>query len=149
MASFLQSSVTLRSASHSPGMSTTVSRNLTPRSSIWSLHFYPQSSYSVRVCGRSSVLIKIISPPLSLSQQHPRILTLPRGHLPLFVQIGEEEADDERGLAQAILPHHHQREVKPSLHTFLVHLFWQGGEPNKLLRILKIEWGDIKKKKWK
>lgn len=58
------------------------------------------------------------------------MFTLCISYLAVLVEVPEEQAVDERGLAQAALADHHEREVEPALHGLAVHLLGQRREPD-------------------
>lgn len=57
-------------------------------------------------------------------------LTLCIRYLARLVKVAEEKTVDERRLAEAALPDHHEREVEPALHGFAVNLLRQRREPD-------------------
>lgn len=56
------------------------------------------------------------------------VLTSDIGNLAVLVEVAEEEAVDERGLAQPGLAHHQQREVEAPLDGLAVHLLGERRE---------------------
>lgn len=63
-------------------------------------------------------------------------------HRPRPVQIRQEQAVDQRGLAEPALAAHHQRELEAALHRLSVHLFGQGGEAD----VVAFGWNETGKK---